>query len=386
MQYREVGDTGITVSTLGFGTMRFKSKENAAEIIHHGLPLGLTYFDIGSAYSYKAFDDNAETWTGEAIRGVPREKMVLSAKAQPRAGEARVEVGLGINTRDQMWQCVENSLKRVGVEWFDFYQLWDMSAEDHFEAGCQGPDSPLQALREARDQGLVKHLGFTSHGSPEHVIRCLEAVPDFRFVTVYYNFNDRGPERAIDFAADRGVGVCIMGPLRGGLLVGESEAFARALPELQGLEIQEVALRFLLGTRGVTTVISGMNEPAHLEQNARVAALPEPMTAAQREQFLRAFGEFSKGEGLCTGCNYCADACPQGLPVMGLMGNYQLHEIFGVVSVAPQIAGLHGQEKGPAACTGCEECVEKCPQKLPIPARMERLTALAAELAGTAKG
>ena len=84
MQYRPVGNTGVKVSALGIGTMRFKGKDNAAEIIRHGLGLGLTYFDIGSAYSYSSFDDNAETWTGAGIQGVPRDRMVLSAKAHHR--------------------------------------------------------------------------------------------------------------------------------------------------------------------------------------------------------------------------------------------------------------------------------------------------------------
>ena len=110
------------VSALGIGTMRFKGRENAAEMIERELELGLTYCDIGSAYSYKAFDDNAEAWVGEAIAGKDRSKMVISAKAQPRQGEPQVDKGLGINSRDQMAQCIENSLKRVGVGHFDFYQ------------------------------------------------------------------------------------------------------------------------------------------------------------------------------------------------------------------------------------------------------------------------
>ena len=188
MQNREVGNTGIKVSALGIGTMRFKSRENAAEIIRHALPLGLTYFDIGPAYHWKSFEENAETWTGAAIAGVPREQMVLSTKAQPRPQGAQVDKGLGIQTRDQMWQCIENSFKRVGVGHFDFYQFWDMSTEDHFQAACGGPASPLQALREARDQGLIKHLGFTCHGTAADMIRWMEAVPDFKILTLYYNF------------------------------------------------------------------------------------------------------------------------------------------------------------------------------------------------------
>lgn len=379
MQYRAIGDTGVQVSALGFGTMRFKGKDNAREIIQAGVPLGINYVDIGGAYHWKAFDDNGETIVGYAIAGVPREKLVLSAKAQPRPSGEQVDKGLGIHTRDQMWQCIENGLKRVGVEYFDFYQLWDMSAPDHFEAACVGPDSPLQAMREARDQGLVKHLGFTSHDTQGLALDWLAQVPDFRIATLYYNFNDRAPERVLEYAAEHGVGTVIMGPLRGGLLVGESDVFADALPELAGLPIQEIALRFLLGTRGVTTVISGMVELGQLQQNVGVAELAEPMTAEQRQRFIEAFSEFSHGEGLCTTCRYCGGCCPVNLQVPTCMSLYQLYDIFGVKSVAPQIAAMTG-DKDPANCTACGTCVEKCPQKLPIPERMERLAAIVQQL------
>jgi len=369
------------VSALGIGTMRFKGRENAAEMIERELELGLTYCDIGSAYSYKAFDENAEAWVGAAIAGKDRSKMVLSAKAQPRKGEPQVEKGLGISSRDQMAQCIENSLKRVGVPYFDFYQLWDMSAPDHFEAACVGDDSPLTAMREARDQGLVKHLGFTSHGGADDIISWLQQVPDFRFVTVYYNFNDRYPERVLDYCRQNGIGVCIMGPLRGGLLTGESEVFAEMLPELAGMPVQEIALRFLLGSPAVSTVISGMNEIAHVEENARVASLEEPMPADQRVRFIEAFREFSQGQDLCTGCRYCAGKCQEGLPVSHLMGLLQLHDVFRIHTVDAQIKGLAGNERAnPAKCVACGACVEACPQDLDIPGRMERLTVVIEEL------
>ncbi len=381
MQYRLVGDTGVEVSALGIGTMRFKSRENAAEMIERELKLGLTYFDIGSGYSFKSFDENAETWVGAAIAGKDRSKMVLSAKAQPGSGEPRVEAGLDISTRDQMWQCIENSLRRVGTDHFDFYQLWGMSTPEQFETGCAGNDSPLAALRQARDQGLARHLGFTTHARPELVIEWLKQVPDFRSITVYYNFNDRHPEQAIDFAHENGVGVAIMGPLRGGLLTGESEVFAKHLPELAGLPVQEIALRFLLSSPAISTVLSGMNEIAHLEQNTAVASLETPMTPEQRQRFIEAFRKFSGGEAFCTACNYCAGKCPEGLPVSQLMTLWQLGGLLRLSTMTRQIAALKGNEKRhPSRCTACGTCVEACPQDLPIPDRMQRLVALINEL------
>jgi len=384
VQYREVGDTGIKVSTLGHGTMRYKDNDNAIEMINHGLSLGMTYFDIGGAYGFRGDDDNGETRVGAALKGIDRSTVVLSAKAQPRLGDnAKVDMGLGVNTRDQMWKCIENGLRRTGVEYFDFYQLWDMSCADDFQAGCRESDSPLQAMREAKEQGLIRELGLTSHNPlPDMVIDWLDRTPDFKIATLYYNFNDRSPDKVLNYAREHGVGTVIMGPLRGGLLVGESEAFNDALPELAGLPVQEIALRFLLSNPGVSTVISGMNEIAHMDENAQVASLAEPMTPDQRARFIAAFEQFSQGEPLCSGCRYCAGSCPQGLPVWSMMGYYQLASIFGVDSGKLEVAKMYGAEKGPQICTECGSCVEKCPQKLPIPEYMKRMANLAEELAG----
>jgi len=377
MQYRPVGDTGVKVSVLGVGTMRFKGRENAVKIIRRAVRLGLTYIDCGAAYSFKSFDENAEAWVGEALKKCDRSKLVISAKAQARKGEPHVERNIGISTRDQMWKCIEQSLQRVGVDYFDFYQFWDLSQQAHFEAACVGKNSPLQAFREARDQGIVRHLGFTTHGGPDDIIEWLGRVPDFRFITVYYNFANRYVEEAVTYAHDHGVGVAVMGPLYGGLLVGRSEAFDDALVELRDMPVHEIAFRFLYSDPALSTVLSGMNELAHVKENAAIASDQARLTPGQCERFVRAFQDFSKGEALCTGCRYCDNACPLELPIYQLMNVYQLHQIFGLPAGEDELQ--HIQERGqtdPSKCEACSECTEKCPQHLPVAKRMKRLAEL----------
>jgi predicted aldo/keto reductase-like oxidoreductase len=383
LQYRHMGDTGIDVSAIGIGTMRFKDRDNAVDIINRSLDSGLTYIDIGPAYSFKSFDDNAEAWTGEAIRGRERSSMVISSKAQPRpkSDNPNVAASLGVFTRDQMWQCIENSLKRAGIGYFDFYQFWDMSAPDHFEAACLGDDAPLKALLEAKEQGLIRELGFTSHGQADDIISWLAQVPEFRTITVYYNFNDRHPERAVNYAHEHGVGVVVMGPLRGGLLVGQSPVFARYLPELEGAPVQEIALRFLLSTPAVSTVIGGINDPVHLAENVAVVEAETALTPEQRQKFVDAFQEFSKGEALCSGCNYCAGACPEELPISTLLGVFQLHDVLEMPGALAQLKNFATNDQFDASkCLACGICVEKCPQSLDIPGKMEAVAAFFAKL------
>ena len=380
MLYRQVGNTGVEVSALGIGTMRFKGRENAVRIIRRAIELGLTYIDCGAAYSFKSHDDNAEAWVGEALQGADREKLVISAKAQPRRGEARVERNLDINTRDQMWKCIEQSLERVGVAYFDFYQFWDMSQLAHFNAACIGKDSPIRALREARDQGIVRHIGFTTHGGPEDIIAWLQRVPDFRFITVYYNFTNRYVEEAINYAHEHDVGVAIMGPLYGGILTGYSDAFTEALVELHDMPVHEIAFRFLFANPAISTVLSGMNELAHVEENAAVASDTGRLTPGECERFVRAFMDFSTGEALCSGCRYCDNACPLELPIARLMNTYQLCQILGLPAGRKQLEDIRAKGQiDPTKCEACGECTEKCPQHLPIAKRMARLAELLQE-------
>ena len=380
MQYRPVGNTGVEVSALGIGTMRFKGRENAVRTIRRAIEVGCTYIDCGAAYSFKSHDDNAEAWVGEALKGVDRSKLVISAKAQPRRGEARVERHLGISTRDDMWKCIEQSLERVGCDYFDFYQFWDMSALAHFNAACIGKDSPIRALREAQDQGLVRHIGFTSHGGSEDIIAWLQRVPEFRFITVYYNFTNRYCEEAINYAYGHDVGVAIMGPLYGGILSGHSDAFKEALVELHDMPVHEIAFRFLYANRAISTVLSGMNELAHVDENAAVAGDTSRLTPGECERFVRAFMDFSTGEVLCSGCRYCDNACPFELPIAKLMNTYQLSQIFGLPSGEKQLEDLRASGKiDPSICEACGQCSDKCPQHLPVAKRMERLAELLVE-------
>jgi len=377
MQYRPVGNTGVRVSLLGIGTMRFTGRENAIETVRRAVKLGLNYIDIAAGYSYRSPEENAEAWVGEAIRGLDRSKLVISAKAQPRRGEARVDRCLGIHTRDQMRQCIEASLRRTGAGYLDFFQFWDMSQPSHFEAACSGRDNPLVALREAREQGLVRHIGFTSHGGPDDIIQWLGRVPDFRFITVYYNFTNRYVEEAIAYAYEHQVGVAIMGPLYGGILVGHSDAFDDALVELRSMPVQEIAFRFLFSNPTITTVLSGMNEASHLVENAAIASDRAGLTPGQCERFVRAFQDFTKGEAICTGCRYCDNTCPFELPIYQLMGTYQLSQIFGLPAGDEQLERLRDQHKLDAAkCHACGKCTEKCPRHVPVAKRMKHLAEL----------
>jgi len=375
MEYRSIGDTGLEASVLGIGTMRFKGVENATEVIQRALDLGLNYLDCGSAYSFKDDQENAEAWTGRAIQGRKRETMILSAKAQPRSVHAMVDKHLGIHTRDQMWQCIENSLRRLGVEYLDFYQFWDLSAEEHYQTACVGQNAPWRAMLEAQDQKLVRHLGITTHAAPRDIMSFIERTPELRFITVYYNFAKRQVEPAIEYAHEHQLGVAVMGPLYGGLLTGRSPVLSREGKGLVRASVQELAFNFLCDNECITTCLGGMNSLFHLEENIEIVDRFVSMNQDERHQFRAACQEFNEVEALCSGCLYCENACPQNLQIHQLMNCYQIREIFRLDTMNARLAQMKTSgQPNLDTCTACGICTERCPQNLPIADRIKVLS------------
>ncbi len=383
MRYREIPRTGHKVSALGLGTMRFKGRENAVETIRRCLKLGVNFIESAAGYGYESPEENADAWVGEGIKGWDREKLVISSKIQANLGDENRDNGLPVNTYDGAWQAIENSLTRIGTDYLDFYLLWSLGSDQMYEAANNGP---LQAMREAKDQGLIKHLGFTSHASNDKIIGWLQENPDMDLIIVYYNFFSReldeqgtyGPfEKAIAWAHERGIGVGTMGSLYGGMLTGHSPAFANVFPGQPDITLQEMAFRFLLGNPGITTCLSGLNEIAHIEEDAKIVTELGPMSDEEGLAFVEAFKEMTKGEKMCTGCNYCKD-CPEGLSIPWLMQFYQQHDIFQLPAVNERIGTMTTTEAyDPYRCIECGQCEEKCPQDLPIIERIKRVQELA---------
>ncbi len=385
MRYREIPRTGHKLSALGLGTMRFKGRDNAVRTIRRCLELGVNYIESAAGYGWESPEENADAWVGEAIKGWDREKVVISSKVQANCGDERPDNGLPVSTYDGTWQAIENSLERIGTDYLDFYLLWSLGNDRMYEAACSGP---LQAMRDAKEQGLVKHLGFTSHAPNDKIIGWLQENPDMDFIIVYYNFFSReldeqgtyGPfEKAIAWAHEQGIGVGTMGSLYGGMLTGKSPAFASVLPDQPDTPLQEMAFRFLLSNPGITTCLSGLNDIEHVEEDVRIVSELEPMTEAEREAFVEAFHGLTKGQKMCTGCNYCKE-CPEGLATPWLMQFYQQHDVFDLPAVKDRIATMATMDRyNPDRCVECGQCEEKCPQQLPIIERIRRVRELASE-------
>ena len=361
MQYREYGNTGKMISALGFGAMRLPEDDDyAVEIMQRYLDLGGNLIDTARGYG------ESEKLVGRAIQG-RRDDVYLSTKSHAMKTKSY--------TPDLWQEWFELTFEAFGVDRVDFYHLHDLSWEE-YTGPFQEPGGPGEQLQAALDEGRIDHLCFSSHESPENIIKLIDEGV-FDGMIVQYNMLDRvdstaggraagaGNEPAIAHAAEMGMGVMIMGPLAGGrLLMGQTGKLAGALAG-QVTSIADLGLRFVLANANVTCAMSGMNEMQQVEENCATASREEPLSNEELAAIRQTVSENEKlAELYCTGCNYC-QPCPQGVAIPKIFEAMNYHRVWGLTEHAKQTYSALG-EANAEACVECGECEEKCPQDLPI--------------------
>lgn len=372
MQYRPFGNTGVSISALGFGSMRLPSKtvdgkqvfdtEESIRIIHRAFELGVNYIDTAPYYC----DNESEIIVGKALKGW-RDKVYISTKNP-------IENASGDDWRTRL----EKSLKNLDVDYIDFYHMWGISLESYTNE-INVPNGPMEAALRAKEEGLIKHIVFSFHDKAENLIPLIDS-GNFETVLLQYNLLDRSNEAGIAHAKKKGVGVVVMGPVGGGRLGMPSEAIRDLLPGKVSSSAQ-LALRFVLANPGVSCALSGMGSMEMVEENCRVASNDAPLSGAELVQVNTSMEENKRmAELYCTGCNYCMP-CPHevNIPLNFQIMNY--HRVYKITDYAKeqyrQIGTVDWMKgKNAAACTECGLCEEKCPQKIEIRKQLKETAAV----------
>lgn len=359
MKYAPFGNTGVTVSKLGFGAMRLPMKNGhvvealSFEMIHRAYEAGINYFDTGSIYC----NGESERTLGAAVKEMDRSRIYLSTKYPAKDA-----------TYDELMQCFENSLRIMDESYIDFYHLWGIgwkSFKEQLEPG------PLKAALRLKDEGLIKHLSFSFHSAPEDLIPLVDT-GYFESVLVQYNLLDRRNEAGIRHAAKKGLGVAIMGPVGGGRLGGPSRVFREMEGNREKVSTPALALRFVLAEPGVSMALSGMSTLQQLEENLQIASSPVFLDDAQKQQVEAALHENQKLADLyCTGCKYCLP-CPNNVNIPYIFELVNYHRVFDLPSAA--LSGYKEltdgafwlEGKNASFCETCGECEPRCPQQLRI--------------------
>lgn len=360
MLYRPLGRTGYQVSQLGFGAMHLPmtgattespvDRELAIPMIRRAFDLGVNYIDTAVGYC----NQDSQRAVGEALKGY-RERIVVSTK----------NPDYGVDEK-AWWQNLENSLERLQVEYIDIYNHHGLSWQRYTEAV-----EPRigKWMAKAKDQGLIRHVCCSFHDDNAALKRIVDTGYP-AVITLQYNLLDRALEDGIAYAAERGIGVVVMGPVAGGRLGAAGNAELEAI--VPGIKrVPELALRFVLANPHVSLALSGMATLAQVEENAAVASNPGPLTAEEADAITAHFERLKKmAELYCSGCGYCMP-CSHGVNIPIVFNLYNQARVYGLWDYARywyermQIYAEDGNHPADA-CLKCGECLSKCPQQIAI--------------------
>lgn len=372
MIYRDFQD--MRLSALGLGAMRLPvidgsdaniDEEQVAKMAAYAMEHGINYYD--TAWGYHS--GNSEIVMGKTLKSYPREKFCLASKFP----------GYDLTNMTKVEEIFEKQLEKCQVEYFDFYlfhNVCEMNIDAYLDDDRYGIYTYLKAQK---DNGRIRHLGFSAHGSYDVMKRFLDAYgKDMEFCQIQLNYLDwtfQDAKSKVELLKEYGIPVWVMEPLRGGKLAklgDEAENTLKALRPDEG--IPAWAFRFLQGIPEVVMTLSGMSNMEQLEANIKTFETDQPLSDKEREALFAVVAGMTKGTVPCTSCRYCLTHCPKELPIPNLLALYNEHCFSGGGFIAPMALASYAEDKKPSACVGCRSCEAVCPQQIKISEVMSDFT------------
>ena len=354
----EICDGRVT-KKLGFGLMRLPHKgpftdvSQTAEMVDRFLEAGCTYFD--TAFVYIGSEDTARK---ALVSRYPRESFTLATKL----------FGMLCPTRKAAQDQFQTSLKRTGAGYFDYYLLHSL-----MEANIQRYDKlDLWSLvQEWKSQGLVRHMGFSFHGTPQLLDRLLREHPEVEFVQLQLNYADWENPRITsrqnyEIARKYGKPIVVMEPVKGGALAKPPKEVQKIL-EMANPKASPAswAIRFAAGLEGVLTVLSGMSNLEQMQDNLSYMKDFQPLSEEENRVIHEAQRLMGESKTIpCTACRYCTPGCPQGIGIPDIFA--AMNRRIGSGQAEEARADYLAVPNGPAKCIRCGKCEAACPQHLPI--------------------
>ncbi|AAM32852.1 MULTISPECIES: aldo/keto reductase [Methanosarcina] len=365
MLYRKLGKTGEMVSILGYGCMRLPvidgnpesiDEKKAIRLVRYAIDHGVNYID--SAYSYHSGMN--EVFLGKALKDGYREKVHLATKLSCKR----------VNCKEDMDRFLNEQLEKLRTDCIDFYLLHAVK-QSYWEK--MKKFGVIDFLERARAAGKIKYTGFSFHDEPDVFKEVVDAYP-WDLCQIQFNYLDENFQAGIEglkYAAEKGLAVVIMEPLRGGNLASKVPEEAKKVWDIAEVKRTpaEWAFRYLWDYPEISVVLSGMSEMEHLKENLRIAEQGQPNSlSAEEKSLISEVSEIyrSRIKVNCTNCKYCMP-CPSGVNIPRNLS--YLNDVFmldDMENAKFQYGVLLLPEEKAGNCIECGECEEVCPQNIKI--------------------
>ncbi len=365
MIYKEF--QGLKLSALGLGCMRLPTVggEDSAidetavrDMVAYAMKNGINYYDTAWMYH----DGESEIMMGKILKDYPRDSFYLATKFPTFSEE----------TLSNVEGVFEKQLEKCGVDHFDFY-LFHNVCERNIDALLDDEKYGIFSyLKKQKENGRIRHLGFSAHGNYDTLKRFLEAYgKDLEFCQLQLNYLDWSYQKAkekVELMNEYHIPVWVMEPVRGGRLAKLAPEYEEKLEALRPEETMPGwAFRFLQSIDSVTMILSGMSNMDQLRDNIETFKEQKPLTETEMGTLSEIVEDMMTKKMLpCTGCRYCTTKCPMELNIPRFLSAYSTMLIRGDSTFDTSDWDDIPEDKWPTACIGCRSCESICPQGIKI--------------------
>jgi len=356
MRYRRFGKTEMMLSVFSFGTMRYLASEaNAIDTTFKAVELGINHLETAKGYG------KSEQFIGAAFKAglsKQRDRLYVTTKIPPT------------KDADSMRRSIEQSLQKMNLDYIDNFDIHGINTSEHLEMVRKSKNGCMQAVQEAIDQKIIRHVGFSTHGSLEVILASIDTDLFASVNLHYYYFNQRNAA-AVQLAHEKDMGVFIISPSdKGGMLYTPPQKLEELCHPYTPIQFND---RWLLSDPRVHTLSLGAADPTEFEPHRAAWDIDAPLSDLEQSILQRLDNQYLElGKDRCSQCYKCLP-CPENINIPEVLRLRNLSIAFDLEEFGKyrykmfENAGHWFPGAKASKCTDCGDCLPRCPEQLDIP-------------------